>query len=153
MKLYEIEQEILSCVDMETGEIIDIEKLEQLEMCRDEKIENICLWIKNLTSDAEALKAEKDAFEKRQKAAEDKVARLKNFLTNYLDGNKFETTKVKVSFRGSESVEVADISALPEKFLKFKDPEPDKTAIKTAIKAGDVVAGASIVQKQNIQIK
>ena len=28
MNLYEIENEILNCVDMETGEIVDIKKLE-----------------------------------------------------------------------------------------------------------------------------
>ena len=41
MNLYEIENEILNCVDMETGEIVDIKKLESLQMERDQKIENI----------------------------------------------------------------------------------------------------------------
>lgn len=30
--LYEINEEILNCVDMETGEIIDTERLEQLQL-------------------------------------------------------------------------------------------------------------------------
>lgn len=153
MKLYEIEQEIMSCVDMETGEIVDFEKLEQLEMQRDEKIENICLWIKNLTADAAALKVEKDAFAERQKTAENKAAKLKEFLTRYLDGNKFETAKAKVSFRKSESIEISDFASIPEQYLKYKEPEADKTAIKSAIKSGVEVAGAQLVQKQNIQIK
>lgn len=34
MKLYEIEQAIMDCIDMETGEIIDAEKLDQLQMER-----------------------------------------------------------------------------------------------------------------------
>lgn len=57
--LYEIDEEILNCVDQETGEIIDPEKLAQLQMDFDKKVEGIALWIKNLLSDAEAIKAEK----------------------------------------------------------------------------------------------
>ena len=52
--LYEIDEEILDCVDQETGEIIDPEKLAQLQMDFDKKVEGIALWIKNLLSDAEA---------------------------------------------------------------------------------------------------
>ena len=59
MNLYEIDNAILECVDMETGEIIDMDKLSGLQMVRDQKIENIGCWIKNLLSDAEALKSEK----------------------------------------------------------------------------------------------
>ena len=35
MKLYEIDNEIMNCIDEETGEIIDPEKLESLEMERE----------------------------------------------------------------------------------------------------------------------
>ena len=44
--LYEIDEEILNCVDQETGEIIDPEKLAQLQMDFDKKVEGIALWIK-----------------------------------------------------------------------------------------------------------
>lgn len=56
MNLYKIEEEILKCVDTETGEIINVEALNALKMQRDTKIENIALWIKNLLSDAEQLR-------------------------------------------------------------------------------------------------
>ena len=67
MNLYEIDAEIMNCVDVETGEIFDVDKFEELSLSREAKIENICLWIKNLKAEIEALKAEKDAFAKRQK--------------------------------------------------------------------------------------
>ena len=41
--LYEINQGIIDCVDMETGEIIDAEKLAELQINRKDKIENIAL--------------------------------------------------------------------------------------------------------------
>lgn len=153
MNLFEIENEIMNCWDQETGEILDSDRLDQLEMERDTKIENIALYIKNLTADAEALKAEKQSFAERQKAAENKAESLKKYLANYLAGQKFSTPKVAISFRKTSSVNVTDISQLPEEFLKFADPTPDKTAIKNAIKAGTTVTGAEIVEGQSISIK
>ena len=67
MKLYEIDQAIMDCIDMETGEIVNEELLNDLQMERDAKIENVALWIKELKAEAEALKAEKLAFAERQK--------------------------------------------------------------------------------------
>ena len=74
MNLYEIDNAILNCVDMETGEIIDMGKLNALQMERAQKIENIGCWIKNLLSDADALDKEKKNLAARQKAAENKAA-------------------------------------------------------------------------------
>lgn len=153
MNLFEIENEIMSCVDMETGEIIDTERLNQLEMERDVKIENIACWIKNLIAEADALKAQKQAFADRQKAAENKAESLKKYLSNYLAGQKFSTDKVAVSFRKTSSVNVTDIAKIPEEYLKFADPTADKTAIKKAINAGTVIAGAEIVEGLSISIK
>ena len=153
MNLYEIESEVLKCIDEETGEIIDIEKLSALELERDTKIENILLWIKNLKSEAEALKAEKEAFAQRQKAAENKMESLKRYISGYLGGMAFQTARVKASFRKSEAVEIADGATIPEEYLKFKEPEVNKTELKKALKSGLVLEGVCIRENQNIQIK
>jgi hypothetical protein len=153
MNLFQIDEEIMKCVDMETGEIIDSAKLDELQMDRDAKIENIACWIKNLTADAEALKAQKQAFADRQKAAENKAESLKKYLSDYLAGQKFSTEKVAISFRKTSSVNITDMTKLPEQYLKFSDPTPDKTAIKNAIKDGAVIAGAEIIEGQSISIK
>lgn len=153
MNLFEIDAAILDCVDMETGEIIDVEKLEELELTRDAKVENVCLWIKNLKAEAEALKNEKDAFAKRQKSAENKMESLKEYISNYLAGTPFKSTKVNVSFRTSKSVEIAEGAVIPEEYLRFKEPEVNKTDLKKAVESGLSIAGVSIVEKQNIQIK
>ena len=58
--LYEIESAIYNCVDGETGEVIDEEKLNALMMERSAKLEGVALWIKNLESDAAAIRAERD---------------------------------------------------------------------------------------------
>ena len=77
MNLYEIDAAITALVDPETGEVSDFDAFDRLSMARDQKIENIALYYKNLVADAAAYKAEKLAFADRQKAAENKAQRLK----------------------------------------------------------------------------
>ena len=153
MKLYEIDEAIMACIDAETGEVIDADKLDNLTMERDAKIENVALWIKDLKAEAEALKAEKMAFAERQKVAENKIESLKKWLAYALDGQDYKSVRASVSFRTSESVEIDDIYAVDENYLRYKEPEADKTAIKNAIKAGQEVAGATLVKSTSVIIK
>lgn len=153
MTLYEIDQELLSCIDAETGEVIDAEKLNSLQMERETKIESVALWIKDLKAEAEALKAEKQAFADRQKAVENKAESLKNWLSDALAGEKFKTTRVAVSFRKTKSVLVDSVYDLDAKYVKYKDPDPDKKAIREAIEAGQTVKGAQLVENVSVTIK
>ena len=150
--LYEIDKAILECVDAETGEIIDDKALEALELARDNKIENIACWIKNLRADAESYKKEKEVFIQKEKAAKNKAESLKRYLEMALGGEKFKTSKVSISYRKSEIVEIDEIEKLSDEFIKI-EKKADKTAIKAAIKDGTAVDGARIVENNNIQIK
>lgn len=151
--LYEIDQRILSLIDEETGEITDFEQLDKLQLERNIKIENIALWIKNLKSEEESYKAEKQNFEDRQRQAKQRRESLERYLSNALNGEKFITSRVECSFRKSQRVEVKNINLLPIEFLKIADPEADKTSIKQAIKEGKEVAGARLVDALNLQIR
>lgn len=151
--LYEIDEEILNCVDTETGEIIDVERLGQLQLAREDKVEGIALWIKNLLSDADAIRSEEEKLAQRRKANENKAKNLKEYLSKFLNGQKFKTPKVSISYRKSESVEVTDISKLDDDYLKFAEPTVDKTKVKKALKASTVLQGVSLVENQNIQIR
>ena len=152
--LYEIDKSILECIDQETGELIDFERFESLQMERNQKIENVALWVKNLQSDALAYKAEKDAFAEREKAATKKAEQLKAWLAEVLAGEKFSTGKCAVSFRRSEKVEVEDVAMVPAELLRVKTTvEADKTAIKEAIKEGREINGCRLVESISTQIK
>ena len=158
MTIYEIDQAIMECVDLETGEIIDTEQLDKLQMERDTKLENVACWIKDLKAEAEALKAEKQALAERQKVAENKMESLKKWLAYALQGEKFKTPKCAISFRKSEAVEVTDeglnnLMKEHDELLTYKAPEPNKTAIKQAIKDGLNVAGVQLVQNTSTIIK
>ena len=152
--LYEIDRAIMACVDEETGEIIDAEALDALMLQREDKLEGVALWVKNLLADAQAYKAEKEAFAARQKAAEAKAESLKRYLASILQGEKFSTAKCAISFRRSVSVEVEDIKLVPVELLRVKtEIEPDKTAIKAAIASGREITGCRLVENLNTQIK
>ena len=157
-KLYEIINEIENFdfdIDEDTGEILNASDLEQLQLDRDTKIENILLWIKNLKSDAEAYKNEKMAFADRQRRAEAKVESLKKYISYCLDGEKFNTDKVQATWRRSEAVELkegASIIDVPTDYT-LVDIKLNKKMIKNALKAGDEITGVELISKNNLIIK
>ena len=164
MTLYEIDQAIYELiergfvVDEETGELIyGADELEQLQEEREKKLEGVALYIKNIDSMVDAIKAEEEALAKRRKAKEAKAEKLRAYLSNSIIGNGetgFETTKVAVSFRKSTAV-IVDEEKLGKEYFVEKvtvKNEPDKNKIKADIKAGISVAGAYIEERQNIKI-
>ena len=158
MTIYEIDQAIIECVDLEAGEIIDTEQLDKLQMERDTKIEGVACWIKDLKAEAEALKNEKQTLAERQRVAENKAESLKKWLAYALQGEKFKTPKCAISFRKSEAVEVTDeglnnLMKEHDELLTYKTPEPNKTAIKQALKDGLSVTGVQLVQNISTIIK
>lgn len=106
-----------------------------------------------------------------KKQVDEEIKRLKamsDTLSNRIDYLKTATSAVLqacgieridgvqtvISFRASEQTIIDDEIALPEEYLTVKTTmSPDKTKIKEAIKAGQVVPGAHIESKRNIQIK
>lgn len=161
MTLYEIDKAIMDLADPETGEITDFEALDNLQMARDQKIENIACYYKNLVSDAEAIKAEKDALTERQKAAENKAARLKEYLSYALRGEKFSTPKCAVTFRKTTSVNVDNPSAAIEwaemnghkECVRYKAPEISKSELGKVLKTGQEVPGAALVEGLSVGVK
>lgn len=162
MTLYEIDegiQELLSEVDPETGELItDYEALDALLMERETKIENIVLFIKNLSSDARELKAEEAALAERRKKAEKKAERLREYVSHALGGEKFQTPRCCVSFRKSTALELGEgftewAKEHADTLLRYKEPEPDKTAIKAALAGGAEIPDAKLVQNTTMTIK
>ena len=156
MTLFEINEQIQKAIELgfdpETGEILDASALEQLQIDRDVKIENICLYIKDLTAEAKALADEAKALSERKERSAKKAESLKNYLQMMLDGQKWKSSKAAVSYRKTQSVVVDDLEALKPEFLRIKK-EADKTAIKEVLKAGAAVSGAHLEEKQSMSIK
>lgn len=156
MTLYELDKAIadFELEVNEDGEVLNIDELDELQMARNDKIEGISLWVKNLEAEKEAVKHEKDNFADREKRLGKKIESLKGYLTYALDGQKFSTPKVAVSFRKSESVLVKDKYLIPDNYMNLSVVrEPNKTAIKNALKRGEEIMGVELLEKRNISIK
>ena len=160
--LYEIDQGILECVDMDTGEIIDPEKLTALQIERERKLEGVALWVKDLNYEAQMVKEEADKLNARKKALDNKITSLKAWLLWALDGEKLKTARCNVYQTHSQRVAVADEDELikflqtlndPEKFLRFRDPELKKDEIKKALKDGTIIPGAELETTESVVIK
>jgi Mor family transcriptional regulator len=152
MRLFDYDPAIAEVFDSETGEILDEQRLNELLMERDQKIENIALYIKELSSEVDALKKESQNLLHRKSVKEHKIDSLKRYLSSYMDGQKFESPKAVVSYRKSNSVKIYNEDALPAEFWKCTY-DVDKAKIKEVIKGGAEVPGAEIVTNNNIQIK
>ena len=160
--LYEINQDILDCVDMETGEILDTEKLDALQIEREAKLEGVALWVKDLKAEAEAVKAEADKLTARKKALDNKIDGLKNWLLYALDGGKLKTARCNVYQTHSQRLAVVDEEKLlqylkldddPDRYLRFREPELKKDEIKKALKAGEFFPGAALEETESVVIK
>jgi len=177
--LFEIEQSMMNLLEYnindETGEIIETEeefnelynsiqldlqtKLDNtncLQKMIDGEIEVIDKEIKRLTAEKSArnrkkewLKNRVDAFVKRQFTDENG-----NIDEEGVHKYKLVLPHSKISYRKSDSVEVTDLDKIPEEYIKTKvEKNPDKMAIKNAIKDGKKISGAQIITNYNIQIK
>lgn len=162
MTIFDIDREIeriLSMTDAETGELPEsaFDELEQLQLDRNEKIENAsCAWI-NLTAEAKAIREQEIALADRRRALERRADRIKRYVEYATEGQPFSSSRVAVRWRRSSSVEI-DAAAFwaahpaPE-LIRQKDPEPALDAIKAALKAGVDVPGAEMVEKSTMTIK
>ena len=160
--LYEIDQAILDCVDLETGEIIDPAKLDALQMERERKLEGVALWVKDLKAEAAAVKEEADKLKAREKSLNNKIDGLKQWLLYALNGEKLKTPRCNVYQTHNQKVVIDDESALidmlmsspsGEKFLRMKEPEIDKNALKDSLKQGYEYEFAHLEETEGIVIK
>lgn len=143
-------------VDEETGEI-EPATLESVQIASEEKIIATAMYIRRLDALNKATKETIQDLQERVRADSKRIEALKWLMTKAMDSLQYTEVKspeVTLRFRKSSSVEITDIDALPEQFLRTKTVvEPDKTAIKNALKAGEKIQGAQLVESRNLQIK
>lgn len=147
-------------IDEETGELMSVaQALDALRMEREEKIENVACWVKNLSAEADAIKEEETNLAKRRKAAETKAANLKSWLIAVLtreDGttDRLKTARVAVSVKRNPPSTVVDDALLPSSYKVAKITyQADKELIKRELLAGGEVPGAHLEYGRSVMIK
>lgn len=162
MTFREIDEALLSLVDAETGEILDINAFESLQMEREKKAENMALWVLDLKDEVASIDNEIKRLKERKESAERKINSLKNYLPVITYGKKMKTPLVSISYRGSSAVELYDRESvikfaqdnnLDDELLRYQEPEISKTAVKKMLAEGKKVPGAIIVESLSTIIK
>lgn len=145
------------CVDEETGEIKE-EVQNQLALTQQNlqaKAIDYGYLIKSLDDESSLYAKEIKRLQERKKQLDNLKDKLENNLSNAMQEFGIVDIKQKtlhLSFRKSESVEIVDVDLLADEYKNITIT-PNKTLIKQAIKRGEIVGGARIVEKQNLQIK
>lgn len=139
--------------------------LEGIETEFELKAENVAQYIKALRKEAEDIREEEQALAARRRAKEKRVKSLTDYLMacmKQIHREKIETAKCKLSIRrNAESVQVADEDALARQLaalgrsdlIRVKPPELDKTAVKKALQAGEIISGAALGRTESLIIK
>ena len=162
--IYEITQDYLRIMEMASEPELDPEMIadtfEAIDGELEIKAENYAKVMKNLEGDIAALKAEEERLSKKRKAIENNIKRIKLALQEAMEitgKTKFKTELFSFGIQKnapSVVIDAADIRDIPEEYLKFKEPEIDKTAIKNAINAGVNFEGlAHLEVSQSLRIR
>ena len=162
--IYEITQDYLKLMELASDPEIDPEIIadtfEGIDGELEIKAENYAKIMKNLEGDIAALKAEEERLAKKRKAIENNIKRMKAALQEAMEltgKTKFKTELFSFGIQKnapSVVIDTADIRDIPEEYLKYKEPDVDKTAIKNAINAGvDFEGLAHLEVSQSLRIR
>jgi hypothetical protein len=122
-----------------------------------EKAINYAYAIKSIEDDVTAINEEIKRLQAIKTAKTNAIERMKEAVSNAMMAfgiEKVSSPTLNLSFRRSESVEVDSMEQLPDYFKTEKVTiSADKIRIKQAIKDGQSVSGARIIENFNLQIK
>lgn len=165
MKLYELTQNyrnlesLLDNLGEQEGLTVEMihGALGQVEDDINTKIENTCKVIKEIEADSIGIDEEIKRLSALKKQKENAVKKLKEYVEFEMNGiglNKVEGKLFKISFRNSKVVKVLDETKIPKEFIKVKTTESiSKTDLGKALKSGEIIEGAELVENKTLQIK
>ena len=150
---------LVSSVDEETGEVdVDIASaLANLQGSFEEQAISTATVSRMLGNTVDEVSKEIDRLKRLKVHLEREDGRVKEYLKKAMEltgTEKVQGISASISFRQSEQTVIDNEEELPEEYITVKTTyTPNKTAIKTAIKAGKDVPGAHIETVKNLQIR
>lgn len=149
MKLYEISNEYKYVESLFEDEEMDEQTirdtLEAIGGEFEDKADNYARMIKNLSAEAEMVKAEADRLSRRRKSLEDRADWLKKTLKanmEFIGKTKFKTALFSFSISkngGKQPMTITEnFGEIPNKFLIQQDPLVDKEAVRELLKDKEV---------------
>lgn len=159
--LYQItkaQQELFDFIIESEGEITpDVEESLKLNAENFETKARGYIWmIKKLEAENITIVEERNRLERIEKRNNKLIEKLKESMKFALEvfGESKKVDTFTLSLRKSKSVEILDAEIIPADYRTIKTTETiNKTEIKKAIESGLTVAGATIKENNNLQIK
>ena len=133
-------QELINQIEAEEVSEGQLEEIVALHTQSMTKLKSLCGFIRYLEHGIEACKAEKNRINLMQKTAENRLARVKQYVTPFVQSQgRVNLETVTLSVRKSVSVELEPGFNNPYFCKIVKELVPDKRAIKEAIDVREVV--------------
>ena len=161
MTLYELTDDYMEVASMIDDPDVDpqtiADTLESIGGEIEDKAENYAKVIANATAEADGLAKEIERLARRKKAIETNARRVKDTLQNAMvvtGKTKFKTPLFSFGIqKNPASLEIAEGTTIPERYLIPQEPKVDKAAIKAALKDGEVIDGCTLVQGESLRIR
>lgn len=160
MELYKITQhhrELLARIEANDGELtpeLDSELRASIKNTA-QQLSSAAYIHKTLLDEATTIDAEIKRLSGWKQRLANSAESIKNYIDTAMVANGLTEVKndnIKLSYRKSTAVEIFDPERIPEQYT-VTSVTISKTAIAAALKAGELVAGAELVERQNLQIK
>ena len=155
MTLFEMTEAAKKLYFMFENEEIDEQTLQDSldSIGAEEKLEAYVNVQKTLEAEYAAHKAEKDRHDARMKTIANRIEKLKAAQLDFMKAAQITRAKAgtfDLAIRASKAVEITDESKIPTQYIVLQPPKFDKTAIGKALKAGETVEGASLVEHESV---
>lgn len=158
MKLWQIDHDIrmIEAARFEDGSLDEsaAQQMDQLNLALEDKMLSIAKLMQEKRHQAALCAQAKNHAAKLEERYLKDYDWLAEYATRHCAGQRFQDAYVTVSWRKSTAVEIVEESAVPEEFCTYKPAEyrPSKTLLGDALKRGQIIPGARLVERQNIQI-
>jgi len=148
---------------MDQGELDDDALIDAMENSQEDlkdKLENYCKFIRQMESDIEGISFEIKRLQDRKKVLENTIDRSKKVMQQAMETAGERNVKgaiFTISIQANPEKVVMDeqyIENIPKCYLKYKDPEIDRTKIKEALKKGVTLDGiAHLERSEGLRIR
>ena len=159
----DIQDEISSMLSIPDEDLTDEQRaamdayLNDLAGAEADKVDAFGQFVRLESAKADACKKEAQRLANKAKTAEGRISYLKHLYLCTMQQNglkKVQGSAYTLSIREADSVDVTDVAALPDMYLRRKESvEPDKTVLKEALKGGLEIPGATLVKTSSLQIR
>lgn len=148
----------LAELDLDDQTVADT--LEGLSGDLEVKATNVAMFVRNLETSAEAIKAAEAQMAARRKAIEARADRIREYLKTNMERTgitKIDSPYFSLRIKANPAaVHVEALELVPMKFFRQPAPPPpaiDKKAIGDALKAGEEVPGCRLEHGSRLEIK